>query len=84
LDVPVDHAARACDARLDPAVACGASAAGALQRDKLRRQRVHLHRRRRAALQALLAGVDQWPRPVRLCIGGLCRHHRFRHAALRR
>ena len=39
LDLPVDHAARACDARLDPAVACGATAAGALQRDTLRRQR---------------------------------------------
>ena len=59
LDLPVDHAAHAPDARLDPALARGAPAAGALQRDPFRRQGLHLHRPRRAALQALLAGVGR-------------------------
>ena len=46
-------------ARLDPALARRAAAAGAVQRDALRRQGLHLHRPRRPALQALLAGVGE-------------------------
>ena len=59
LDLSVDHPAHAPHARLDPAVARRAAAAGALQRHALRRQGLHLHRPRRSPLQALLAGVGE-------------------------